>query len=204
MDRRGGGLGDWDGLSWALALIAAMLAGVVYLQAAEGFMGPPSLEAAEAASYSKTEQPVSPRGYAAKKTYPKKSGYGRVGYDDADYSVVLERPAFSPNRRPTYDAPAAPKARAPDLAGLKLAATARDGSRRFALLQGGAASEYFKVAVGEALRGWRLLEIGGDGAVFERIAKTGEKSYGAYKKAGDRMIIDRDGARPEKSAARAD
>ena len=59
------------------------------------------------------------------------------------------------------------------------------------------AGAYHRVAPGEQLKGWRLVEIGESGALFEAADAESTLDDGEAR----RLLIDRDGARALDAAA---
>lgn len=186
-------LRGWDGVSSGLTLLAALIGGVVYLETSFGIFAPSPLPAANAAMAT---------GAPARVAKGDSDDAPEVLDEDSveGFEEILERPIFAQDRRPGATArTVASAASAPGLDRLKLAGMVRDGDRRLALLQGAAASEYYTVALGDALRGWKLVDVGGDRALFAKVGgesmkKTGEKTVSA-----SRLVVDRDGARPPKA-----
>lgn len=89
-----------------------------------------------------------------------------------DLTETLDRPLFSPTRRPPQAAAAAaPQAPPmhPDAApppDMKLSAVVIDAGRRFALLQRFPAGDTLRVAQGDTVDGWTLSEVRVDGVTL--------------------------------------
>lgn len=91
-----------------------------------------------------------------------------------DLTETLDRPVFSPTRRPPQAA-ATPVAEAapmrPDAApppAMKLSAVVIDAGRRFALLQRFPAGDMVRVAQGDTVDGWTLSEVRADGVTLRQ------------------------------------
>jgi len=88
------------------------------------------------------------------------------------FSTALDRPLFSPDRRPSADEPVAPgvvedQALTATLQGILFAS-----SGSVALLTAVGETTSVRVSQGEVFLGWRLLEIHPDNVVFEKDDET--------------------------------
>jgi hypothetical protein len=87
------------------------------------------------------------------------------------FAAALDRPLFSPDRRPSADAPAAPGPEPQALtATLQGILFANEGS--VALLTAVGEATPVRVSQGEVFLGWRLMEINADSVVFEKDGET--------------------------------
>jgi len=91
-----------------------------------------------------------------------------------DLTETLDRPLFSPTRRPPQAA-AAPAPQAPPMRSdeapppdMKLSAVVIDAGRRFALLQRFPAGDTVRVAQGDVVDGWVLSEVRADGVTLRK------------------------------------
>ena len=86
--------------------------------------------------------------------------------EEETYAVILERPLFSPSRRPVSPAQAesAPVASA----GLSLLGIASGAGRAIALIQPGADAPAIKAQAGEEVAGWQLVSIATQSVLLER------------------------------------
>lgn len=105
----------------------------------------------------------------------------------ATFREVLDRPIFSPTRRPprravTVTAEAAPP---PDPGPeLELHGVVGMGSEEVALIAVGGAPSLRRVAVGDEIEGWHVEEIGAEGVLLRQGART------------SRLRLDYGGAKP--------
>ena len=87
--------------------------------------------------------------------------------DEETYSVILERPLFSPSRRPAGPAQATTSATtASD--GLTLLGVASGAGRTVALIRSGTGTPAIKAQPGEEVAGWQLVEVAAGTVVLER------------------------------------
>lgn len=182
-------LRQWDRLSVGLMLAIALLGAVIYFEISAGLFAPPPLSTLSGAVSGErlTTAPPLERGVTLARDLDAQRDAAV-----ADVDVILSRPLFRRERRPNAERPTAPRPAVGGLRRLTLAATARDGARSVALLQGGSRAEYHRLSPGDELNGWRLLDIGPNGALFEAVdAATAARSGDGAR----RVIIDRDGAR---------
>lgn len=83
-----------------------------------------------------------------------------------DFSVIAERPLFSPTRRPAEgDAPtAAPR----QMLDLTLIGVVLTGEERIAIVTPAGQGKAVRLGVGDSIRGWTLVELEPERATFER------------------------------------
>jgi hypothetical protein len=90
----------------------------------------------------------------------------------ADLSETLQRPLFTPERRPAQDEPAPVVAPATDLPrtppSFELTAVVLANGERVALLKALGAGQLHRLRQGESVDGWTLTEVRPDGVVLER------------------------------------
>jgi hypothetical protein len=117
-----------------------------------------------------------------------------------DLTETLDRPVFSPTRRPAQVAAAAPVPEAPTMRNneapppdMKLSAVVIDAGRRFALLQRFPAGGTVRVAQGDVVDGWTLSEVRADGVTLRKndqrheiVLRTFEPAPAAPRRAGQR------------------
>jgi general secretion pathway protein N len=116
-----------------------------------------------------------------------------------DLTETLDRPVFSPTRRPTQAAAAAVLEAPPMRNGeapppdMKLSAVVIDAGRRFALLQRFPAGGTVRVAQGDVVDGWTLSEVRADGVTLRKndqrheiVLRTFEPAPVAPRRAGQR------------------
>ena len=86
--------------------------------------------------------------------------------EEETYSVIIERPLFSPSRRP---ASAGAVASAPaSSAGLSLLGIVSGGGRKLALIRPEANAPAIKAQAGEEVAGWQLVSIAVQDVLLER------------------------------------
>ncbi len=86
--------------------------------------------------------------------------------EEEAYSIILERPLFSPSRRPVGPTLAASAPAALD--GLALLGVASGAGRSIALIRSGAGAPAIKARAGEEVAGWQLVEVASSAVVLER------------------------------------
>jgi hypothetical protein len=136
-----------------LALVCALLAGVVYLE----------IEAAPAPAVTPPEPPATAEPPAA---LPSAVAYRAP--EAAAFSGVLERPLFAPSRRPPPDAPPPAVEAAPEASPfeLELVGVVISGEERVALVRQPGIQELLRVAVGRMVGGWQVETIEPDRVLF--------------------------------------
>jgi hypothetical protein len=87
--------------------------------------------------------------------------------EEETYAVILERPLFSPSRRPASPAAAA-EAPATSSDGLALLGIASAQGRSIALIRPEAGAPAIKARTGEEVAGWQLVTIGSSDVLMER------------------------------------
>jgi hypothetical protein len=87
--------------------------------------------------------------------------------EEETYAVILERPLFSPSRRPASPAAAA-EAPAASSDGLALLGIASAQGRSIALIRPEAGAPAIKARTGEEVAGWQLVTIGSSDVLMER------------------------------------
>jgi hypothetical protein len=135
-----------------LALVCALLAGVVYLET----------QAAPGPAVAPPESPVTAEPPVA---LPPAVAYRPP--ETAAFSGVIERPLFAPSRRPPPGAPA-PALEASDASPfeLELVGVVISGEERVALVRQPGIQELLRVAVGRMVGGWEVESIEPDRVLF--------------------------------------
>lgn len=108
-----------------------------------------------------------------------------------DLTETVERPLFSPVRRPpqAMTAPAQEEVAIPALSAnapppsMKLSAIVIDAGRRFALLQRPAASGTVRVEQGDSVDGWTLSEVRADGVTLQKDDRRHEIALRTFEPA---------------------
>ena len=85
--------------------------------------------------------------------------------EEDTYSVILERPLFSPSRRPAAQVAAAAPA---DSAGLSLLGIVWATGRSIAMFRTAPEAPTIKAREGEEVAGWQLVDLAPSAAVLER------------------------------------
>lgn len=86
--------------------------------------------------------------------------------EEESFSVILERPLFSPSRRPVGPAPSS--AAPAESTGLALLGIASGAGRSIALIRATAGTPAIKAEEGEEVAGWQLTKIAAGEVVLER------------------------------------
>jgi general secretion pathway protein N len=162
-------------LRWVLVGLAALLAAVVGL---EWLDWPPKLpqRAGPPPSASATS--------AGAKTA--KPGEGVPPLEDKDqYAVVMERPLFLPDRRPSPEEPEEPEAKKPevdpDLSKVSLTAVLITPKETSAWVKDPKEKELVRLHLGDELHGWTVKEILGDRLILVRQGETNTLVLRDYK-----------------------
>jgi hypothetical protein len=87
------------------------------------------------------------------------------------YAAVIERPLFSPTRRPETGAVFTPEAPAEDIQ-LKLLGVLISSDERFALIKTGESNPAIRVGAGGGIAGWTVKEIHEFSVILERDDET--------------------------------
>lgn len=96
----------------------------------------------------------------------------------SEFQEVLERPVFSPTRRPPVQETVVPAADAPDIApiaaapDLRLQGIVAIGAKRVALVEVNGAPPLHRVSTGDEIGGWRVEGIDANGVVLRRGAES--------------------------------
>lgn len=171
-----------DRASIVLFGLVAALAAVLYLERAHGLFAPepPPQIGAFARAVAPDDAEAAPR--------------PRVPTAFGDFDALSERPLFSPTRRPDEAARGGGRAErsSKSLDRLRVVATVEAEERRIALVEDPSAAAYFRLGLGDAFRGWRVVSIGDGAAELVRDGRSAE---------GDAVIVDDEGVRPRKTTA---
>ena len=127
-----------------------------------------------------------PRATPGAATLPASKTMAAITLDPAEESIVLERPLFSPTRRPPPPPPPPSSATAagggatkpsvpePPPMNFTLVGIVRDQTSSLALLQPTNGKRVMSLRAGQALDGWMLVSIGIDSASFRNGAAVRE------------------------------
>ena len=127
-----------------------------------------------------------PRATPGAATLPASKTMAAITLDPAEESIVLERPLFSPTRRPPPPPPPPSSATAagggatkpsvpePPPMNFTLVGIVRDLTSSLALLQPTNGKRVMSLRAGQALDGWMLVSIGTDSASFRNGAAVRE------------------------------
>ena len=127
-----------------------------------------------------------PRAASGAATLPASKTMAAITLDPAEESIVLERPLFSPTRRPPPPPPPPSSATAagggatkpsvpePPPMNFTLVGIVRDPTSSLALLQPTNGKRVMSLRAGQALDGWMLVSIGIDSASFRNGAAVRE------------------------------
>jgi len=125
--------------------------------------------------------PVPPAA-AGSSALPASQAMAAISLDPAKEAIVLERPLFSPTRRPPPPPPPTPDPATADSASTKpsapqpppmnfiLVGIVRDATSSLAMLQPANGQKVLSLRAGQALDGWTLVSIGIDSASFRNGA----------------------------------
>ena len=125
-----------------------------------------------------------PRAAPGAATVPASKTMAAITLDPAEEAIVLERPLFSPTRRPPPPPPSSatatggaatkPSVPEPPPMNFTLVGIVRDRTSSLALLQPTNGKRVMSLRAGQALDGWMLVSIGTDSASFRSGAAVRE------------------------------
>ena len=185
---------SWDRASLILAMLAATLGVVVYLELAAGLFSPGATPKASASLQVSLDEKSAKKERGSKRSTSRaQAAEPDRDAAEAQLEAILARPIFSPSRRAAAGASGVAKPAAEGLRRYRLAATVQEGERSLALLQGVSNGEYLRLAPGDRHGDWRLVEVAKDGALFQR-GEAGKRS-GSGEGDAKRLIVDKEGAR---------
>lgn len=145
-----------SGPPWALPVALLALCAVLGWRIADEWTRPIEVEPPEVESLPPAE-PLSPPEPMPEFALPPVS----------EFEEVVERPIFSPTRRPPAEGTAPVGAPAPELE-LELIGVVLSQSEQTAIVMPTATQEALRLALGDAYQGWTLVRIEADRATFTR------------------------------------
>lgn len=168
-----------------LILLLIVLTGALWLEIQHGLFAPKRVEAAKPlAAAATTAKPAEDVVAPAGPLLSAREDYGP--FDD-----MLERPLFSPSRRPPEieeaapAAPSTPRVQAPtgpnpaDLLRYALVGTLIADPRRIALLRDPSSPDLIELRVGDRLHGWEVSEVTTQSVIFEQDGRSVELQIAA-------------------------